>query len=91
MNLKFGDAIYINELQKNKENEQFLNLHFITLEKYFEKYKEIFLNEEQLKKFLNGVKININNNDGIYKIRCRDKIIGTGIIEKNCLKRDIIL
>ena len=74
MNLKFGDAIYINELQKNKENEQFLNLHFITLEKYFEKYKEIFLNEEQLKKFLNGVKININNNDGIYKIRCRDKI-----------------
>lgn len=88
---KYGDAIFINELQENIENKQFINKNFITLEKYFENYDEIVLTEMQLEKFLNGVKIKNNKNNGIYKIKCENKIIGTGTIEENKLKRDIIL
>lgn len=89
--MRFGDAIYINELQENKDNKQFLNTNFITLEKYFEKYEKIVLNERQLELFTNGVKININKEDGIYRIECKNTIIGTGEIKENKLKRDIIL
>ena len=89
--MKYGDAIFINELQENIENNQFINKNFITLEKYFENYDEIVLTEMQLEKFLNGVKIENNKNNGIYKIKCNNKIIGTGTIEENKLKRDIIL
>ena len=41
--------------------------------------------------FLNGVKININKPNGIYKIIRNNIIIGTGIVENNKLKRDIII
>ena len=87
----FGDSIFVNELQNNKENSEFLDLHFITLEKYFERYKKISLNDKQLEKFLNGVQLNINKDNGIYTVNCKNKIIGTGIIDGNMLKRDIIL
>lgn len=89
--MKFGNTIYIRELQENKDNKQFLNTNFITLEKYFEKYKKIVLNERQLELFINGVKINTNKEDGIYRIECKNIIIGTGEIKENKLKRDIIL
>lgn len=90
-NLIFGDSIYLDELQEGKDNKQFINSHFITLEKYFEKFEEINLNEKQLQFFLNGVKLTNNKNDGIYRIKCENKLIGTGTIENNKLKRDIIL
>lgn len=89
--MKFGNTIFIQELQENKNNKNFFSKNFITLEKYFEKYNEIYLNENQLEKFLNGVKLNINKNNGIYTIKCENKVIGTGTIEENKLKRDIIL
>ena len=89
--MKFGNTIYVQELQENKDNKQFLNTNFITLEKYFEKYEKIVLNERQLEMLINGVKININKKDGIYRIECKNTIIGTGEIKENKLKRDIVL
>ena len=61
------------------------------MEKYFEKYGVINLNKKQLEMFFNGVKLNINGNDGIYRISSEDILIGTGILENNKLKRDIII
>lgn len=78
-------------MQENKDNKDFIFSHFINLEKYFEKYNVINLNKKQLELFLNGVKLNIKENDGIYRIKIEDILIGTGILENNKLKRDIII
>ena len=78
-------------MQENKDNKDFIFSHFINLEKYFEKYNVINLNKKQLELFLNGVKLNINGNDGIYRIKNGDILTGTGILENNKLKRDIII
>ena len=66
-------------------------MHIITLEKYFKKYEEINLEDNELKMLLNGVKLNTNKEDGIYRIKNKNELIGIGIVEKNKLKRDIIL
>ena len=44
-------------------------MHIITLEKYFKKYEEINLEDNELKMLLNGVKLNTNKEDGIYRIK----------------------
>ena len=84
-------SITIEDLQKNIENEEFINRHIITLEKIFEKNEKIVLNDKKLTLFLNGVKLTYNSNEGIYKIYNNSEFIGTGIIKDNILKRDIIL
>ena len=89
--MKYGKAISIYDLKENFEKNEYLKKNFITLEKYFEKFDELVLDEKKLEMFLNGVKLNINLEDGIYKINCKNKIIGTGVVENNKLKRDIIL
>ena len=78
-------------MQENKDNKDFIFSHFIDLEKYFENYDVINLNKKQLELFLNGVKLNIKGNDGIYRIKNKEILIGTGILENNKLKRDIII
>ena len=61
------------------------------LEEFFSNKQRIDLNEKILKKFLNGVKLNCKNLDDIYRIYSQNKFIGTGKVEKEFLKRDIIL
>lgn len=78
-------------MQKNKDDKDFICSHFIGLEKYFEKYDVIRLNNKQIELFLNGVKLNIKGDDGIYRIKNGDILTGTGILENNKLKRDIII
>ena len=88
---KIEDAISLEELQdiKNKEEKM------ITIEEYYTKYnnlKIININEEnKLKLFLNGNSIKIGENDGVYKIYSKDRFLGIGIVEKNRLKRDVII
>ena len=49
------------------------------------------LNEKNLEMFLNGVKIKIENKTGIYRIYNENKqFIGTGVVQENKLKRDVI-
>ena len=79
------DAIKISDLSNNIED------YLITIEDFLKNNKKIFLNEIELKMFLNGVKIDKNEPDGIYKIYQGDKFIGTGVIQNNKLKRDIVL
>ena len=79
------DSITIEELENDNYN------NFITVEDYFENYKNINLNEKKLQLFLNGVQLTWDLEDGIYRVYCDNKFIGIGTIKNNLLKRDIIL
>ena len=92
------DSITIEELEniiKNynlkKDNIKNNINNFISIENYFKNNEIIELNENKLQLFLNGVKLTFNLVDGIYKIYCNKKFIGTGIVHDKLLKRDIIL
>lgn len=77
-----NDAI---QLEKVKEDK------IITIEKIFENYKNIELNETKLTHFLNGVMITQKAYDGLYRIYCNNKFLGLGIVKNELLKRDVIL
>lgn len=85
-----NQAITVEELEKNKENEKFLNQHLITVQNFFEKYPIVELKEEKLKLFLNGVQLTNNNDDGLYQIKVNNIVIGIGTIKNKLLKREII-
>lgn len=85
-----NQAVTVEELEKNKGNEKFLNQHLITVQNFFEKYPTIELKEEKLKLFLNGVQLTNNNGDGLYQIKVNEVIIGIGTIKNKLLKREII-
>lgn len=81
------DAITIEELEQNKDK---LQEKIITMQKLFENYPNITLKENQIQKFLNGVLISIELEDGIYNIY-EKSYIGLGVVNKGKLKRDIII
>lgn len=76
-------------LQKERE---LIEKNIISIEEIFKDSEKINLDSKKLEMFLNGVKLTNKNKDGVYKIYDQNqKFIGTGIIENNLLKRDIIL
>ena len=86
------NSITIEELQENKENQEYINNKIITIEKLFENKEKIVLNEKQIKMYLNGVKLDQNKPDDVYRIYdSNNKFIGLGIIENQKLKRDVVL
>lgn len=87
-----SDAINIEQLEANKDNKDFMDKHFITIESFCKDKQSIKLNDKALSKFLNGVKLKYNFDDGIYKIyNSTNQFVGTAIIQNGFLKRDIIL
>ncbi len=86
------NAITLDELEKNKENIEFLKSHILTIEEIFDKEESICLNDKKLTLFLNGVQLRFKLKEGIYKIYDVNKnFIGIGIIKNNLLKRDIVI
>ena len=86
------NAITLDELEKNKENVEFLKSHILTIEEIFDKEESICLNDKKLTLFLNGVQLRFKLKEGIYKIYDVNKnFIGIGIIKNNLLKRDIVI
>ena len=89
-NFTINEAVKIEEIENNKE--QIIKEKLISIEKFFESKESIKLNKQQLDKFLNGVKIRIDKQENICRIyNENNEFIGIGTIEKNFLKRDIIL
>ena len=88
---KIEDAITIEELESQKDNSDFVNSKIITLEKLFENYEKIELTEKELAKFLNGVKIDVKNSDGVYNVYSSNKYIGLAIVKEKTAKRDLII
>lgn len=84
-------SITIKQLQKNKDNDEFINKHFCTIESFFKENQSISLQEKELNKLLNGVKLKVELQDGFYRLYDNKKyFIGIGLIENYYLKREII-
>ena len=88
---KLEDAVTVAELKDNISNNDFLNEHFISVEKLFENKEKIELNNRKLELFLNGVKLDLDKTDGVYKTYNNSKFIGIGVVENKLLKRDIVI
>ena len=86
-NFRIEDTIIINENVRKEDIEEKL----ITIEELFKNKEKIDLNSKKLILFLNGVKLNENKEDEVYRIYSLGKFIGLGIIKDKLLKRDIVL
>ena len=80
------DSITLEELEESKEN---VKEKIITMQELFNNYQSINLDERQLEKFLNGMLLKIEKEDGIYNIYSK-KYIGLGVVKGKRLKRDIV-
>lgn len=86
---RIENAVTIKELQ-SKLNENDLS-DIISIEEIFKDNKNIELSENNIEKYLNGVKISVKYGDGIYKIYFNVEFNGIGIVSDGKLKRDIVL
>lgn len=86
---RIENAVTIKELQ-SKLNENDLS-DIISIEEIFKDNKNIELSENNIEKYLNGVKISVKYGDGIYKIYFNGEFNGIGIVSDGKLKRDIVL
>lgn len=94
--IKVGDfeinnTITVEELKKYEEDKKKIENKIITIEQIFNNKEEIQLNNKQLELLLNGVKLTMNSKDDIYRLYNNSKFIGLGIVNKNILKRDVII
>lgn len=62
----------------------------ITIEDYYIENKKITLSDDELGRFLNGVKFEVQSSDQIVRVYNKGKYIGLGIVENKILKRFII-
>lgn len=89
-NFKIEDSITISELEKQISMNDFSSI--ISIEDLFKNKTSIELEKMDLSKFLNGVKIDVNNDcNDVCKVYIKNKFIGLGIIENGQVKRDIIV
>ena len=85
-------SITVEELENNISNKDFINEHFISIERAFEEKKSVIIPFNRLKHFLNGVKLSFKLEDNLYKIYDEENnFIGIGSVKNNFLKREIIL
>ena len=74
-----------------KENDAFKE-SFISVEDFLMDKNEIVLDNVKIRKFLNGVQIFCDGNDGIYRVYSENRIfVGSGVAKDKKLKRDIII
>lgn len=98
---KLGTVGFMKNLERKKVNiftiDNAINLEYvsekelISIEKVFEDKEKIFLNKKNLELFLNGVKLQLNLRDELYRIYEENKFIGLGIVKDGILKRDVII
>ena len=85
---EINQAIKISDVENIKDLS---NLKFISIEEFFKNKKSVSLSEEKLIKFLNGVKVFVGLEDGIYKVYNNKEFVGTGVVKDKKIKRDIIV
>ena len=83
-----SNSVTLEQIQNNP-NE--LKKYLITIEDIFKDKEDMNLDNKKLQLFLNGVQLNFNKEEGIYKIYNANKFIGIGCIKNTKLKRDIVL
>lgn len=90
-NFRIEDAITLEELESNKNNEEYLKNKIISIENIFENKNKINLNERKKELFLNGVKLTHDLKDDIYLVYSNNVFLGLGIVQNKLLKRDVIV
>lgn len=89
---EISNSIRVEQLEKNIDDLDFLKKNIITIEEIFKNNLNIELDNDEMQKFLNGVKLKNCNKDGVYKIYNQDRqFIGLGTILDGMLKRDVIV
>ena len=84
------DAVTISEMKEKIEAGNLENI--ITIEEIFKNNPQIQLEQEQIEPYINGVKIDTEKTNGVYRIYKPDgTFIGLGIIENSKLKRDLVI
>lgn len=95
---KIEDSIKVKELEENILKNNLSKI--ITIEKLFKEKEKVELTDSEIKKYLNGVQIPINeidsktsnnNNEEICRVYYKNKFIGLGVIKNEKLKRDIVI
>lgn len=87
-NFKIENTINIDMLKKYPEK---IEKNLISIENFFKGKDAIELSNKELQLFLNGVKLDTSNLDGLYRIYNNNNFIGLGIIKARKLKRDVII
>lgn len=83
------NSVTIAELEEKIKKNDLSNI--ISIEEIFENVNKIDLEQKFLNKYLNGVGIEQNYEDGVYKIYLNNEFIGLGIVKAQKLKRDLVL
>lgn len=81
---KSQQAITIETIKKEE-------MPYITIEDLFSDKEAITIENKRIQPFLNGVKLTMKKENGIYRIYDNQQFIGIGIVEEQFLKRDIII
>lgn len=81
------NSLKISEIDSNEKLEK----NFISIEKFFYNKESIELDDIDLRKFLNGVKIHLSKPNNVYRIYFQDRFVGIGEVVNNTLKRDIVI
>lgn len=87
-NFKIEDSIPLYDFLKLDYLEMLDKI--ITIEEYYMDNKKITLTDDELGRFLNGVKFEVQSSDQIVRVYNKGKYIGLGIVENKILKRFII-
>ena len=86
---KIENSITINQLKENKDH---IIDSIITMEQFFCDKESIVLDAKGKEQFLNGVKLQYDIKDEIYRIYDEQQdFIGLGMIKNRYLKRDVVL
>lgn len=76
------------DIKNSKIVEDVRESDLIDSEVPLQKYEAIYLQQDNAKKYINGVKIEINKNDGIYRIYLNNDFYGLGKIHNGILKSE---
>lgn len=74
------------DIENAKTIDNITENDLIDLKEPLKKYEAIYLENDEAKKYINGVKFNIDKNDGLYRVYLDDKFYGIGKVEKETLK-----
>lgn len=89
---RIEQAVRISEIVNDGViDTKIIEKNFISIEKFFEEKNSVNLNEYSLFSFLNGVKVDVSLDDGIYKVYNKNVFFGIGIVKNGKMKRDIVV
>ena len=79
------------DIEDSCKIEQIAKEKIISIEKVCNIKPKIELDDKTKEKFLNGVNLNFNMQNGVYRIYNKKIFLGLGVINNNILKRDVII